>query len=405
MMDFHILPNELLEMVISYLDKKTTKNLNLASKRMYELTMERLWCKPTYKDPKSLSFLKQISHFPIRELRIQDFECEWEDIVETVPNLKLLHIDCDRNKYWSPKSLLRLKTPLVVHTRALEIRSDAEFEPLLEVVEAGYITKLIVNHDKMMRQWSVELLRKLVGKVHVSEINTPCFRFTRKNVEEFCEIISSLKNCLVCFPLKKRTEDHDHDEDEISAEGDRFRAYKFTSDDIETFARYDIKISYMSSSMLKYQKDLSNLVDFVPALRRLLYLRCFEFQESGLKLDHRTFEHFVDIPIRSIKTNLLKMNKDNVGDFVDALSKIKTLQHIHMVWNGFKLTPEDFALFKNLPVKKIRFFALDLTRENVPKFRQIMSEMKIERLGAMTNEKKKTLGIRFHQFGPGYWSI
>ena len=100
-MDLNLLPNELLKMVISYLDKKDAKNLAFVSKRMHELTLEKIWSKPIYQKSKSLCFLRKISHFPIEELRVADFELSDEEIIEvtkTIPTLKRLCID------WEPRS-------------------------------------------------------------------------------------------------------------------------------------------------------------------------------------------------------------------------------------------------------------------------------------------------------------
>ena len=79
-MDFNVLPNELLKMIISYLDKKDAKYLACASKRMHELTMERIWSKPIFRESKDLHFLKKISHFPIEELRLTDIDNNWISI-------------------------------------------------------------------------------------------------------------------------------------------------------------------------------------------------------------------------------------------------------------------------------------------------------------------------------------
>ena len=413
MMDLNDLPNELLKMVIFYLDKKDAKNLALASQRMRKLTLERLWSKVSYKEHKNLSFLKQISHFPIDELRTSDFKCEWKDIIETIPRLKRLHIDWGMNYLsWSPKILLKLQNvSLIVHTKVLNIRSDEEFDQLLEAIDACSVIELIVNHEVKKKQWSPELLRKLVGKVHISEINTTCLKFTEDNVEEFCQIISSLTNCRIRFPHEMRAldEDSEDSEDEVMLLPlERFLAYRFTIKDIETFARYNIEISFMSSSKLRFEGNPANLVQFVPALEQLRYLKCFEFQanNSKLKLDHSVLEKFVSLPIQNIKTKILNINKENIKNFVDILAKMKSLQCLH-IWGLFRFKPEDLALFKDLPVKNVSLIALRLTKENVPKFRKIMNEMKIEGLGSMTTKRKSKLGIEFRQFGPGgiYWSI
>ena len=254
----------------------------------------------------------------------------------------------------------------------------------------------------------------LVDKVYISEISVNALQFTDENVEEFCQIFSSMKNCQISFPPVKREEDNDYHEgssdsdDGYTIPWGEIRAYKFSIVDIETFARHGTKVSFMSSSVLRYQLDLSNLLKFLPALTQLRYLRCFEFQENSLRLDHNNLRQFAGLPIQSITTKVLAMNKENVSNFVDILSKVKSLEYLHIVSNGFKLSPEHFKLFDDLPVKKVNLTALDLNRQNVPKFREIMNEMKIEKIiSSLTKKKRGSLGIRFHQFGSGeiYWSI
>ena len=97
-MDFNLLPNEILKTIIMFLDKKDAKNVALASRRLYNLAATRLWSKtryPNIKGRKSIEFLRNISHLPIYEMYASNFSCSPKEIVETIPNLKILHIDRD----------------------------------------------------------------------------------------------------------------------------------------------------------------------------------------------------------------------------------------------------------------------------------------------------------------------
>ena len=444
-MDFNNLPNELVKMVISFLDKKDAKQFALTSKKMHQLTLDRLWSKPVYQKLKSLLFLKRISRFPIKELRVGDFKCKAEEIIEKITSLKRLYLNLGSEcVYVAPSEIKRLNLPVVVHSKTLKICSKSDFDLLLDTLETGLIKELIIDyHHSRTLRLSPELLKMLVSKVYISEISVNALRFTSENVEQFCQIFSSMKNCQILFPPVWFEQNDEYFGGESESEGDwsddseasfdggvgggfngghnggnggdssweddhdftipwkDFHAYKFTIKDIETFARYNIKISFISSSVLRDQGEYSKLMKFVPVLRRLKHLKCFEFEEYGFKFDHSGFVKFSNLPFRNIKTHSLNMSKENVGNFVDTLSKMKSLQHIHIVWNGFKLSPEEFALFKDLPVKKVNLTALDLTRQNVPKFREIMNEMKIEKIvSSLTKKKKWGLGIRFSQFGP-----
>ncbi|XP_066932067.1 uncharacterized protein [Clytia hemisphaerica] len=422
MMSLNVLPTELLKMVISYLGKRDAKSLAVASRKMREIALEKIWSKPIYQKSKGLRFLKMISRFPIDQIRVKDFRCKMEEVIETVSSLKRLNLDLSSKcVFRTPLDLIRFKFPIVAHTKALKIDSESKFGLLLVALETGFVKELIVDHHSKNLRWSPELLKMLVSKVYISEISVNALRFTDENVEEFCQIFSSLRNCQVFFPEEKAWEQDRIDDEDLTpsrlvkSKKDRTKN-KFTITDIETFARYDVKISSMagSNNMLnldsKYNKDISKLLKFVPALKRLQYLHSFKLREDGepFKWDHSKFDQLSDLPIRRIRTNMLIISKENVGNIVDTLSKMKSLQHLHILWNRFKLTPEEFALFQNLRVKIVNLTALELTKENVPKFRQIMNEMKIEKINSSLPVKKRNkLGIRFRQFGPGamFWSI
>ena len=47
-------------------------------------------------------------------------------------------------------------------------------------------------------------------------------------------------------------------------------------------------------------------------------------------------------------------------------------------WTGYKLSPHELLLFKNLPVSCIDLEALDLTQENAPVFQLVFREMKVK---------------------------
>ena len=74
-MDLNVLPNELLHLIISYLDIKSAKHMCLTSKKMNMFALSRLWLKPRFSSMKDLDFLKNIRHFPIFELHSKDFDC------------------------------------------------------------------------------------------------------------------------------------------------------------------------------------------------------------------------------------------------------------------------------------------------------------------------------------------
>ena len=147
------LPDELVKMLITYLDIEAVKNLALTSKKMHTFTTERLWSKLHYFTIKfrgSADFLEKISHLPIQEIHMKDFNtCPPLWIGETLPDLKLLHID-----RWPSRDLVlesghfeNLKVPIVLHTNMLKMRSSDDFDDLLKIMKYANVFRLVVDHS------------------------------------------------------------------------------------------------------------------------------------------------------------------------------------------------------------------------------------------------------------------
>ena len=83
------------------------------------------------------------------------------------------------------------------------------------------------------------------------------------------------------------------------------------------------------------------------------------------------------------------------GDTESALREVAQLAQ-------YLLSPEDFAYFKNLPIKEIDLGALQLTKENIIKFRQIMMQMEITQIHCYEgNYKDEDFSVTVKHFGPG----
>ena len=67
---------------------------------------------------------------------------------------------------------------------------------------------------------------------------------------------------------------------------------------------------------------------------------------------------------------------------------------------GYKLTLDEFALFKHLPVKILHLEALDLKRDNVDEFRRIMTGMTIRYISGFQGSLGDGLEISANRFGP-----
>ena len=121
---------------------------------------------------------------------------------------------------------------------------------------------------------------------------------------------------------------------------------------------------------------ISNLSQFVPVLKRLKYLENFQF--DGFYYDGPPPVHlFVDLPIICITANEFKFVKEKLPQIIDTLTQIKTLKAIQLnssEWGDYKLSAEDFSLFKHLPVTFVGDNVLDISKETVPFFREIISK-------------------------------
>ena len=56
-----LLPNEIINIIVSNLEVKDAKNVSLTSKRMYKLTLSRIWASPRLSGLIDIEHLKQIS--------------------------------------------------------------------------------------------------------------------------------------------------------------------------------------------------------------------------------------------------------------------------------------------------------------------------------------------------------
>ena len=129
----------------------------------------------------------------------------------------------------------------------------------------GYIARLVVEHTDRTILWSPAQLKMLVGKVHISDIYTSSLKFTDENVENFWQIISSFENCKLHFPS---TEGLSWSKDD--------KPYKFSVSDMKLLSKYDIKIPFMSSSVLRTKGLDRNLRFFIPTLNKLKHLERFD---------------------------------------------------------------------------------------------------------------------------------
>ena len=90
---------------------------------------------------------------------------------------------------------------------------------------------------------------------------------------------------------------------------------------------------------------------------------------------------WTDLPFKQLDSWHFSTKENDICSTVKTLSEIKTLSKFKLredLVTNYKLTPINFALFKHLPGKSVDLSALDLRKNNINEFRQIMLEIKIE---------------------------
>ena len=381
-MDFNLMPNELLQCIISYLDIKAAKNISLTSKKMNSLTLERLWSKPRYSKPKDKDFLQKISRFPITELHVVDFDCNWIEVNFFVPQLKLLHIDNFRNqrRIETPmKSCLRfLKLPLSVHTNFFGLSNRRDFNQLLEILETVNVKELFIDHfdwdGSSQRPCPLDWFKTVASKFNIPQVMTICLGIYEQNVCDYIRSLTSIRYCRFLL--------HGH--------GSR---YRFTVKDLELMVELDIRVVYVESRALNTDGEISKLLEFLDILRRMKYLEAFgfslyDFEDQNPEMMEKLL---VDLPIQRIGTQNFRLEEGNIEKAVQILSRMESLIELRIqpvFQRPYRLSPKEFLLFRNLPVTYVHLGALDLdlTKENVLKFRAIMKVMEIEEIGGFPEQ-------------------
>uniref|UniRef100_A0A7M5VDP0 F-box domain-containing protein n=1 Tax=Clytia hemisphaerica TaxID=252671 RepID=A0A7M5VDP0_9CNID len=370
-MDFDLLPNELLRTVISYLDIKSAKQMSLVSKRMYSFALQRIWLKPRYSKPKDIDFLQKLSKFPIRELRTRDFECSWMEILYLVPQLKLLNIELPMDKYREAEiplqSRLRfLRLPVIVHTSAFELTEQDHFDQLLKIVETINVKEMVIDSPSynLTTLWSYDQLKMFFGKVHISKISVGCLSITKENAKDFFRMLSVI-DCWITLSQPSEP-----------------CQYKFTVDDVKLMEKLNLKIIYIESRYLKTDEEISKLLEFAEVMRKMKHLKEFYFSPEEFDRNDQVFapmELLTDLPIKYLYSSNFEFEKRHFRDIVNTLSRIKSLIGfgIYNDLDDDKLTPDELELFKDIPINNLDVDSLDLRKDNVDDFQNIMKGMKI----------------------------
>ena len=321
-----LLPNELLKMVVSYLDLKSAQNFSVTSRKMNRLTLWKLWSKPRY-NRKDMKFLHKISHFPIRELHVQDFKCNWLEIIALVPQLQLLHIDNDNDSkaiYYKPdESLLPfVKVPVIVYTNSFSITESEDFNKFLSILDSIELKELVIDHSSYeecsngsQSAFSIEEFKILAERFCISEIHVNCIDLNEENVGEFIKTLSTIKDCRLEF-------------------WNVHPAYLFTVKDLQLIVDLDnIRITLVQTSCLSVNTN-SELLDFIKVIKKMKYLKEIEinpFYESEYEMSPEELALFKELPVRvySIYLEALKLTKENKNEFLQILKELKIT---HITW-------------------------------------------------------------------------
>ena len=201
-MDFNLLPIELKKIIVTHLDLESLKNISQTSKELRDIAYEKLWLKPRFSWWNAdTDFVDKISHFPICELHMEDFNCSLIKIVTTFPDLKMLYLDniygfegnrkCDFShlKYC-------LKIPLVIHTNALDWRTGETCEDFVSICKSLTVKEIHLDRQPVFNEshplWTfedVQLLTEIPLTIH-----TNIFDWENENFESFFEFFDTLSN-------------------------------------------------------------------------------------------------------------------------------------------------------------------------------------------------------------------
>ena len=203
-MSMDVLPNEILYKIVKHLGIKDTKNISETSRRLYDNTLEQIWCTPRFHgNQNDRSFLERISEFPIKELHTSDFNCCWTDIAETMPDIELLRIDNETRDTFPNivEELCSIEIPFVLHTKALNMKTSEDFDYFVEeIVESCPINELIIDHvvrpwEKPGRAWTPKQFDLVSDKVYTSELSLSSFSIA--DFDAFFQVLCKLENARV----------------------------------------------------------------------------------------------------------------------------------------------------------------------------------------------------------------
>ena len=169
--------------------------------------------------------------------------------------------------------------------------------------------------------------------------------------------------------------------------------------------KLDVKVVFVDIDVIEIDGEVPVLLKFADLFRKMKHLENFSFSCDDFDKDNPLpMEKLTDIPIKRISTWNFVIKKDTIKDVAKILSQMKHLEEFDIGTNfdeDYYLSVEDFALFKQLPVNSLYLAALDIRKDNVDDFRQIMREMKIEYIEGFEDLQDEGIVVYEQSFGPG----
>ena len=337
----------------------------------------------------------------MEEIHTSDFDVDFNDKKswEIFLKFKLLHIDHKDELPLSDLMKISFMGELVVHTKSLSIMEESDFEHLLEFISCTKIRSLIINHEfkwflvgytsqKHHRPWSLDELKLVSENSNISEVSFDCLDIDSTDFDDFVNLFATMGK----FNLSMDLETGRDDEEE----------FMLRPQHLELLIAKDIRVTRLSDGFL-YPFDVE--ADFLRIFCQLKYLEVLYLE--NIFIDSSDVKLLINLPIEKIAVDFFdNLLDDNIYEVVRVLSQINSLKYINfgVPCNDHKFSPEEFALFKDLPVKRVETGALVLKtgkeESNLIEFRKIMMQMKIEEINVNHRGRSK-FKVKVISHGPG----
>ena len=233
----------------------------------------------------------------------------------------------------------------------------------------------------------------------IISLEIDCLNISKDNVYDFLNILKELRKC------------------KVKLTGSRAN-YPFTLEQLKFMIQNGIQIVEIESLFLRTKGDDDSLLKFAEVMRKMKHLEKFQFDCDDFEEENAPpMELLTDLPFKQLKSYQFKIfGKENVSQMAKTVALIKSLHwnpnqcssrcfHIKQNFlSDYLLTPEDFELLKNLPVTSVNLHALDLTKDNVKDFRDIMKQMKIIQI-EYDRQELESAGFRINVENWGFGGI